>query len=192
MEDTVFDNSKVKDFLEKLAWAYQKHQKKDFAKQKLSSHFEKVKGMALDKKASKKRIESNFRLLEQHINDVLKIEKEMLAKGDNRLLNKEIKQRISSLESKFDKYTRLIQGRKQKIKALEKKIKTTTKRYERFPKKQRRNLRAIIIDETKDKSDLKNKLYSLEEKYYELKLNGVPASHLKDIKEKINTLKQKI
>jgi small-conductance mechanosensitive channel len=192
MEDSVYDNNKVKDFFEKLVLASQKIQKKDFAKQKLSTHFEKVKQLALDKNASKKRIESNFKILEQHINDALNLEQEMLAKGDNKLLNKELKQRIRSLEEKFDKYTKLIQGRKQKIKDLELKIKRTTKRYEKHPYSKPKNLKAIIIDNTKDNYALKNKLFALEEKYYDLKVNGVPESQLKPIKEKINSLKAKL
>jgi small-conductance mechanosensitive channel len=192
MEDVVYDISKVKDFLEKLALAYNKHQKKGYAKQKLDTHFEKVKNLALEKNASKRRIESNFKILEQHINDVLKLEKEMLSKGDNKVMTKELKQRIGSLEEKFDKYTKLIQGRKKHIKDLERKIKRTTKIYERYPHAKKRNLSAIIIDETKDNSSLKNKLYALEEKYYELKINGTPESQLKNIKEKIDKIKSRL
>lgn len=192
MEDLVYDPAKVKDFFEHLILAYKKHERKGFAKQELDNHLEKVKKLAFDKKASKRKIEASFKQLESQIKNVISIEKEMLSKGDNKILNKELKGRIISLENKFDKYTDLIQGRRQRIKSLEKKIKQTTRRYERSGTKKSKTLRAIIIENKPYNSDLKNKLYDLEEKYYDLKIKGYPQESLKAIKDKINKIKQRL
>jgi hypothetical protein len=190
MEDIIYDSGRVKNFFEHLALAYKKYEKKGFAKEKLNQHLEKVKNLALDKKASKRKIESNFKLLEQQIQNAISIEKEMLSKGDNKLLNKELKSRISSLEDKLDKYTKLIQGRKQRIKKLEIKIKKAARNY---PKKAKsKTLRAIIIENKADDAGLRNKLLELEERYYDLKLEGFSEQQLKHIKEKIKKLKGKV
>ena len=178
MDQLIYNEDITKDFLRHLAKAYSKHQKNKNTKKNLDKHINKVKDLFLDKKTSKKKITQEFQKLEKQIENVIALEKGILAKHEEQNINKEVKQRIKELEKKFNKYTALIEGRQEKIKRLEKKI---TKKTSEKPK----------ITDTQ-KTELRNLLYDLEEKYDDLKAKGVPQKKLKTIKDKIKKLKAKV
>ena len=177
MEQQIYDKDKTKEFFKHLVKAYQRYEKKDKAKERLDIHIEKVELLSSDKKTSKKKLEQGFERLRKQIVDVIALEKGMLNKGDN--VSEEVKERITELEKKLSKYTSLIEGRKQRMKKLDQRIKDKIK------------LDKDITDNS-ETIKLRNLLFDLEEKYYDLKEKGVPASKLKVIEDKIKKIKQKI
>lgn len=187
MDQINYDSKKVREFFEHIVKAYKKYEEKGKAKEKLDKHIEKIKILSLDKKSSKKRIEEEFKQLEQQIADVVALEKGIITRKDYKEVGKEVKSRILSLEKKLEKYTRLIEGRRDKIRKLEKKIKERAKELPVIPIK-RPKLR-LNEDST---IKLRNQLYDLEEKYHDLKIQGYSEKELKKIKDKIKKLKNLI
>lgn len=184
MDQQIYDKDSAKEFFRHLTNAYQKYEKTGEAKEKLDTHIKKVKELSLNKKTPKKKIMQEFKKLEKLILEVIALERGILARGDERNINQEVKDRIMELEQKFEKYTKMIEGRQQKVKELEQKIKTRTiDKKTVVPKDEESNVRTI---------ELRNKLYDLEEKYDSLKAKGIPKSKLKIIEDKIKKLKEKI
>jgi hypothetical protein len=195
MEEQSYDHDKVRNFFEHVALAYEKHQRKQGAHEKLLTHIDKLKQTSLDKKASKRRIEQQFKQLKQHIQLVVALEKEMLAKGDSKLLNKELKSRVSSMEKKFETYTNLIKGRRKRFKDLNLKINKAAKSYENIElaKKIKQNIKPINKTfESNEKDSIKNLLDDLEDRYFSLKLEGASKQELSQIKNKIEQLKKRL
>lgn len=184
MDQHIYDKDSAKEFFRHLTNAYQKYEETGKAKEKLDTHIEKVKELSLNKKTPNKKITQEFKKLEKMILDVIALEKGILARGDEKDISQEVKDRIIELEQKFEKYTKMIEGRQQKVKELEQKIKT--KITEKKPV-------GTIDHATNVKTiELRNKLYDLEEKYDSLKAKGIPKSKLKIIEDKIKKLKEKI
>ncbi|TKJ17741.1 hypothetical protein CEE44_04375 [Candidatus Woesearchaeota archaeon B3_Woes] len=184
MDQQIYNKDISKEFFKSLANAYHKYEKTDKAKERLNKHVEKVKELSLNKKTPKKKITQEFKRLEKLILEVISLERGILARGDEKDISQEVKDRIIELEEKFEKYTKMIEGRQQKVKELEKKIKTKMKEDK---------AKGIVDPVTNTKNiELKNILYDLEEKYEKLKSRGIPKSKLKVIEDKINRLKEKI
>jgi chromosome segregation ATPase len=187
MEQINYDNEKAREFFKHIVKAYDRYEEKNKAKEKLGKHIEKIKILSLDKKTSKKRIEDEFKQLEQQIADVVALEKGIITRKDYKEVSKEVKTRILALERKLERYTQLIEGRREKIRKLEKKIKEKATELPIIPIK--RPKLSLNEDLT---IKLRNQLYDLEEKYHDLKVDGYPEKDLKKIKDKIKKLKQKI
>lgn len=184
MDQQIYDKDSAKEFFRHLTNAYQKYEETGKAKERLDTHIEKVKELSLNKKTPKKKIMQEFKKLEKLILEVIALERGILARGDERDISQEVKDRIIELEQKFEKYTKMIEGRQQKVKELEQKIKTKiTEKKPVGTRDHATNVKTI---------ELRNKLYDLEEKYDSLKAKGIPKSKLKIIEDKIKKLKEKI
>jgi len=151
-------------FFVRVVQAYQRQEQRKVERKKLAAHLEKVP-------SSKK--------LEGQIEKVIALERGKDISG-------EVQHHIKRLEKKFDTYTNAVHERKAKIKEIEEKVKKKVPAEEirqeaptmkavpaETPKK------AIVEDPT---IALKNKLYDIEETYYELKKQGIPAAQLKKLK----------
>ena len=184
MDQQIYNKDSSKEFFRSLTKAYQKYEKTDKAKVRLDKHVEKVKELSLNKKTPEKKITQEFKKLEKLILEVINLERGILARGDQKDISQEVKDRIIELEGKFEKYTMMIEGRQQKVKDLERKIKTKMKEDKE---------KGIVDPVTNTKNiELKNILYDLEEKYEKLKLSGIPTSKLKVIEDKIKKIKEKL
>jgi hypothetical protein len=178
----LYDNDKAVVFLKHLAKSYIKSEKSGKSKKKLEDHFIKVKEVSLGKKSSKKKIELEFKRLDKLIKETVSLEKSSLSKNSTDV-NTEIKKKIDELEHKFEKYISLIENRKEKIKKLEKKVKSKAKEEEKSLK---------ITSDANEKHKLKNILFDLEQKYYDLKEKGLSQSKLKLIEFRIKKIKLKL
>ncbi len=188
MENTAFDKSASKEFFKHLVIAYNKKQRLEKSKERLNQYIEKAKKVSADRTASKKKVEQEFKKLEKQIKEVIELEQGILKKSHGKE-SKEIKSRIEVLEKKIDKYTNLIESRRDRIKKLEDKIK------HKVPEEGKIRLETPIAPRIKKVTDsktleLRNKLFDLQEKYYELKTQGIPKSKLKIIEQKIKKLKE--
>ena len=183
MYKPIYNKDAVKEFFEYLVMSYQKSLKKGKAKEKLSEHIEKVKELSTTKKSSKKNIEQEFKKLEKHLADVIALEKGMLGKKEEPQVAEELKERIKKLEQKLKEHNSVKKERQKKIEKLEERIKSKAGGETSIITQKSANIETIA---------LRNKLYDLEEKYYDLKAKGIPESKLKIIKNKIEKLKQKL
>lgn len=176
------ETSRARIFLRHLAKSYKKHSDKKELKEQLQNQLSQIKKQYVAKKPSKKKINSDFKKLEKHIDKVINIEKSTHKVKPNK---DDVKYRVEQLNNNLTKYINLIQERKHKIKKLENKIKQkASKNKEIYPKEH--------LDEINERIILRHKLYDLEDKYAELKLKGTPESTLQLIKQKIENLKEKI
>jgi len=183
-------------YFKHLAKAAKKHKLKEEAAKKLKEQIEKTKKAVLEN-VKKSKIEREFKLLEKRILDVLEQEKKILHKEEintaviDNLKNdiSELKKRqeelaiersfrfntvnylVGELNNNFKKMTEAKTQRAERIKELEKKITSKSKERKRF--------------------DVSERISLLEMKYNSLKGKYTEAQ-LKDIKNKIDELKNKI
>ena len=198
-----------KGFLRFLSKAYEKHDFREKERDKLTKHIEKVKNLSSKKTTSKAEIEKEFKKLEQKLENVLLLEKGVPPRPINQDMSREIRQRVRDIEKKVEAYILLMEERKQKVRLLERRVKNKfltdeEKKQERerqirdvqlqIQRKQKQNQASIKKEkiEEEQKRELRHMLYDLQERYYELKLQGVPQSKLKTIDEKIKKLKEKV
>jgi|TARA_B100002003_G_scaffold250704_1_gene291103 hypothetical protein len=198
-----------KGFIRFLAQAYEKHDFREKERSKLNKHIEKVKNLSSNKKVSKKQIENEFKKLEKKLENVLLLEKGVPSRPINQDVSKEIRQRVKDIEKKVEAYILLMEERKQKVRLLERRVreKSLTEEEKRknrekqikdvhsqIRRKQKEDTEKVQTEkvQTEVKRELRHKLYDLQERYYELKLQGIPKSKLNLIETKIKKLKEKV
>jgi len=173
-------------FFRHLLKAYNQKSERNVKKKNVIKQVEKVKTFS-EKKPSKKALDKQFEVLEEQIEDAIDTEKAILKKFSKKDFNKKVLHKIVTLEKQLENYTKAIEGRQKRIIHIEKKI-----REHKEPKKIVPAEKPIKTIVQSPKDEIKNQLLKLEGLYHDLKAEGVPASQLKRVKEKIKELKKKI
>lgn len=187
-------NLQQADFFRHAVTAYHHLEQKQQSKEQLHKHISVLKQKYAKKQPSQRKLESDFKVLEKHVNKVIQLDHAL--HHHNKHQENDARQRVDQLQKTFSGYVKTVHERNQKIRRLEQKVKrpsktsSESKRSSKSGKPESFNLQ--IHSDPHEIILLRNRLYNLQDRYFGLRYQGYSDEQLAPIKEAIDRIKEQI